>query len=54
MKGPFRAAYNAVTACEDHRKARDDTPGKRLARVWFGSGADLQAKALDQALKVAA
>jgi hypothetical protein len=54
VKGTFRAAYNAVTAFEDYRKARDDTPAKRLDRVWFGSGADLKVKALHQAMNLAA
>jgi len=54
VKGTLWAAYNAVTTFEDYREARDDTPAKRLERVWFGSGADLKVKALDQALKMAA
>jgi hypothetical protein len=33
--------------------ARDDTPEKRLDRVWFGAGADLKAKALDKAVEMA-
>jgi phage/plasmid-like protein (TIGR03299 family) len=54
VKGTLWAAYNAVTAFEDYRKARDDTPSKRLDRVWFGSGSDLKVKALTEALRLAA
>ena len=53
VKGTLWAAYNAVTAFEDYRAARDDSPAKRLERVWFGSGADLKTKALDRALEIA-
>jgi phage/plasmid-like protein (TIGR03299 family) len=54
VRGTLWGAYNAVTAFEDYRLARDDTPAKRLDRVWFGSGADLKARALAKALDLAA
>lgn len=53
VKGTMWAAYNAVTQFEDYRKARDETASNRLNRVWFGRGADLKVKALDEALKLA-
>jgi hypothetical protein len=54
VKGTLWAAYNAVTAFEDYRRARDDIPSKRLDRVCFGSGSDLKVKALTEALRLAA
>lgn len=42
------ALYNAVVHDEDFRRA-DQTPDRRLERVWFGSGADLKLKALKYA-----
>lgn len=53
VKGTVWAAYNAVTQFEDYRQARDETASGRLNRVWFGRGADLKVKALDEALKLA-
>lgn len=47
------AAYNAVTRFEDYREARDEAPQKRLDRVWFGAGAELKAKAFDEAARLA-
>ena len=45
---------NAITRFEDYRQARDETPSKRLERVWFGRGADLKVNALNEALRLAA
>jgi phage/plasmid-like protein (TIGR03299 family) len=53
VRGTAWGAYNAVTRFEDYRQARDETPAKRLERVWFGSGADLKVKALNEALRLA-
>ncbi len=53
VRGTWWGAYNAVTAFEDYRKARDETADKRLDRVWFGRGADLKLRALDKALEMA-
>ena len=53
VKGTLWGAYNAVTSFEDYRLAKDDTPEKRLDRVWFGAGADLKVKALDKAVEMA-
>ena len=53
MRGSLWAAYNAVTGFEDYRRARDETAQKRLDRVWFGAGAELKAKAFDEALRMA-
>jgi phage/plasmid-like protein (TIGR03299 family) len=53
VRGTWWGAYNAVTAFEDHRKARDETADKRLDRIWFGHGADLKVRALDKALEMA-
>ena len=54
VQGTMWAAYNAVTRFEDYRQARDETPSKRLERVWFGRGADLKVNALNEALRFAA
>jgi phage/plasmid-like protein (TIGR03299 family) len=53
VRGSLWAAYNAVTGFEDYRRARDETAQKRLDRVWFGAGAELKAKAFDEALRMA-
>ncbi len=53
VKGTLWAAYNAVTQFEDYRQARGEDGSKRLDRVWFGRGADLKVKALDEALVIA-
>jgi phage/plasmid-like protein (TIGR03299 family) len=53
VQGTLWAAYNAVTCFEDWRVARDQTSSKRLDRIWFGSGADLKVKALNEALRLA-
>lgn len=53
VQGTLWAAYNAVTCFEDWRVARDQTPSKRLDRIWFGSGADLKVRALNEALRLA-
>jgi phage/plasmid-like protein (TIGR03299 family) len=42
-------AYNAVARYEDYRIAREDGADRRLNRVWFGKGADLKLRALQQA-----
>jgi phage/plasmid-like protein (TIGR03299 family) len=42
-------AYNAVVRYEDYRPAREAVPDRRLDRVWFGAGADLKLRALQQA-----
>lgn len=54
IRGTMWAAYNAVTRFEDYRQVRDETPSKRLERVWFGRGADLKVTALNEALRFAA
>lgn len=48
------AAYNAVTRFEDYRKVKTEGGGQRLNRVWFGAGADLKMKALEEAVRIAA
>lgn len=53
VKGTLWGAYNAVTRFEDYRKARDETAERRLDRVWFGRGADLKVKALNEAVRLA-
>lgn len=53
VRGSLWAAYNAVTGFEDYRRARDETAQKRLDRVWFGAGAELKARAFDEAVKLA-
>jgi len=54
VKGTLWAAYNAITRFEDYRQQRDEAPDHRLDRVWFGKGADLKVKALNEALRLAA
>lgn len=49
VRGTLWAAYNAITALEDHRDGRDLTPERRLDRAWFGTGADIKYKALEVA-----
>jgi hypothetical protein len=46
-------AYNAVTRYEDYRRAKESGPERRLNRVWFGQGADLKLRALEQASALA-
>jgi len=42
-------AYNAVTRYEDYRQTNEAGPDRRLNRVWFGAGADLKLRALQNA-----
>jgi len=42
-------AYNAITRYEDYRQTNEAGPDRRLNRVWFGTGADLKLRALQQA-----
>ena len=58
VKGTMWALYNGVTEYVDyHRSTRGETDANRLSNrlesVWFGSGADLKAEALDLALTMA-
>jgi phage/plasmid-like protein (TIGR03299 family) len=58
VKGTVWAAYNAVTEYIDHlrpARGRDDTDraSRRLDSIWFGSGAQLKARAWDLALDMA-
>lgn len=57
VKGTPWAAYNAVTQYVDwERSGRGKTPevraNNRLNSIWFGSGAQIKAKAWDSALKL--
>ena len=45
ISGTLWAAYNAVTRDKDYRKSTERGPDRRLARVWFGAGADLKYRA---------
>jgi phage/plasmid-like protein (TIGR03299 family) len=42
-------AYNAVARYEDYRETNEAGPDRRLNRVWFGAGAELKLKALQEA-----
>lgn len=59
IKGTSWMALNAVTEYIDHRRStrgKDETDraSRRLDSIWFGSGANLKAKAWDLALQMAA
>lgn len=51
VRGTMWAAYNAVTEYLQHE--RGDDRDRRLDSSWFGSGAALNARALEKALEVA-
>lgn len=58
IKGTSWMALNAVTEYIDHRRStrgKDETDraSRRLDSIWFGSGANLKAKAWDLALQMA-
>src|SRR6185437_618532 len=58
IKGTSWTALNAVTEYIDHRRStrgKDDSDraSRRLDSIWFGSGANLKAKAWDLALQMA-
>lgn len=52
IRGTFWAAYNAVT--EHLQYSRGEDAGGRLDSLWFGQGAQLNKKALDTAVIMAA
>lgn len=58
VAGTLWAAYNGVTEYVDHRggrtPARPVSPERRLRSMWFGTGASVKARALDEALKLLA
>ena len=52
------SAFNAVTEFVDHHRStrgrsENDRISRRLESAWFGSGAQLKAKAWDDALTLA-
>ena len=49
VRGTMWAAYNAITRFEDYRIVEHEGDEARLDRVWFGAGADLKLKALQEA-----
>ena len=49
IKGTLWSLYNSITRFVDYRPVREDTPDRRLNRVWFGDGADLKMQALHNA-----
>lgn len=51
-KGTFWGAYNAVNEYLGYERGSDDAA--RLDKMWFGDGANLNHKALDIAIKLAA
>jgi len=53
IKGTLWSLYNSITRYIDYRPGREDTPDKRLNRVWFGDGADLKMQALHSAAEMA-
>lgn len=54
VRGTLWGAYNAITRFEDYKKPmQEEVADQRLERTWFGSGADIKLRALDQALMLA-
>ncbi len=55
VAGTLWAAYNGVTEFVDHRggrtMARPMSPERRLQSMWFGAGAAIKARALDEAVR---
>jgi phage/plasmid-like protein (TIGR03299 family) len=48
--GTLWAAYNAITRFEDYKQPQqEEQPDQRLERTWFGGGAEIKLKALEQA-----
>lgn len=53
VRGTLWGAYNAITRFEDYKMPmQEEDPDQRLERAWFGSGADLKLKALQEAQKL--
>ena len=54
VRGTLWAAYNAIVRFEDYKQPQqDELPDQRLARTWFGTGADTKLKALAVASQLA-
>lgn len=51
VRGTWWAAYNAVTQYLTYNRGKD--AGKRLNQTWFGSGADINRRALEEAVNFA-
>lgn len=49
VRNTLWGAYNAITYYEDHKTNERENGDGRLDRVWFGGGADIKVRALDQA-----
>ncbi len=50
VRGTLWGAYNAVTQFEDYKQPQqEEQPEQRLARTWFGGGADIKLRALEKA-----
>lgn len=52
VKGTYWAAYNSITEYVQYERGNDD--GNRLDGLWFGTGANINKKALQTALVMAA
>ena len=54
VSGTLWAAYNAITRFEDYKQPQqEEQADQRLERTWFGGGAEIKMKALEQAKELA-
>lgn len=54
VRGTLWGAYNAITRFEDYKQPQqEEQPDQRLARTWFGGGADTKLRALGKAAEMA-
>ena len=55
VRGTLWGAFNAVTRFEDYKQPQQqEKADQRLDRTWYGSGAEIKLRALDEAKRLAA